>query len=47
MSAESPIADFLSLGDLLEEKEMKIADSVPISNAYNGSQYIGLHFVII
>jgi len=41
MCAESPIADSLPLGDLLEEKELKIADSVPISNAYIESQYIG------
>jgi len=36
-----PIADSLPFGDLLEEKELKIADSVPISNAYIESQYIG------
>jgi hypothetical protein len=34
MSAESPAAKFLPLGDLLKEKELAISDPVPISNAY-------------
>jgi hypothetical protein len=41
MSAESQVANFLSFGALLEGKELKIADPVPISNAYNESYYIG------
>ena len=40
MSAESPAAKFLPLGTLLEERELKIADPVPISNAYNEASYI-------
>jgi hypothetical protein len=40
MSAESPVADCLPLGALLEEKEVTIADPVPISNGYNESYYI-------
>jgi hypothetical protein len=31
--------------DLLEEKELKIADPVPISNGYNESYYIGRTFL--
>jgi len=42
--AECPVAHFLSLGALLEEKELKIADSVPKSNGYNESYYIGRIF---
>jgi len=41
MSAESPLAKLLPLGALLEEKQLKIADRVPISNAYNEGYYIG------
>jgi len=41
MSAESAATKFLPIGALLEEKEMKIADPVPISNGYNESYYIG------
>jgi Cdc6-like AAA superfamily ATPase len=41
MSAESSAANFLPLGALLEEKELTIADPVPISNDYNESYYIG------
>ena len=41
MSADSPAANFLPLGALLEENELKIADPVPISNAYNESYYVG------
>ena len=41
MSAECPVADFLTLAALLEDKELKIADPVPISNGYNKSYYIG------
>jgi len=41
MSAESPVANLLPLGALLEDKEHKIADPVPISNAYNEDYYIG------
>jgi ankyrin repeat protein len=41
MSAESPVAECLSLCALLEEKELKIADPVPISNGYDEIQYIG------
>ena len=44
MSAESPVANFLPIGDLLEEKELTIADPVPISNSYNESSYIGRKF---
>jgi len=40
-SAECPAAKFLPLGALREEKELKIADPVPISNGYNESYYIG------
>jgi hypothetical protein len=32
MSAESPVAKFLSLGDLMEEKELNFAEPVPILN---------------
>jgi NTP pyrophosphatase (non-canonical NTP hydrolase) len=46
MSAESPVAKFLSLGDLLKETELKIADPVPVSNGYNESYYIGRTFCI-
>jgi hypothetical protein len=45
MSVESPVANFLPLGALLEEKELKIADPVPISNGYNGGYYIGRNFL--
>jgi len=41
MSAETPAATFLHLGALLEEKELKIADPVPISNVCNEINYIG------
>jgi len=41
MSAESAVANLLPLGALLEEKELKIADPVPISNAYIENYYIG------
>jgi len=41
MSAGSPAASFLPLGALLEEKELAIADPVPIANTYNESYYIG------
>jgi len=41
MSPESPVAKFLPLGALLEEKELNIADPVPISNGYNESYYTG------
>ena len=41
MSVESPLAKLLPLGALLGEKELKIADPVPISNAYNEDYYIG------
>ena len=41
MSAESPAANFLSLGALLEEEELTIADPVPIPDAYNEGYYIG------
>ena len=44
MSAESPVVKFLPLGDLLDEKELKIAVPVPISNGYNESYYIGRTF---
>jgi len=40
MSAESPAANFLPLGALLEEKELTIADPVFITGAYNESYYI-------
>ena len=35
VSAEWPVATFLPLGVLLEEKELIIADPVQILNAYN------------
>jgi len=41
MSAECQVANFLPLGALLEEKELTIADPVPIANAYNEGYYIG------
>jgi hypothetical protein len=41
LSAESPVAFFLRLSDLLEEKELKIAHPVPISNGYNEVYHIG------
>ena len=41
MFAECPVAEFLSLGTLLEEKELNIADPVLISNGHNESYYIG------
>jgi len=41
MSAESPAANFLPLGFLLEGKELTIADPVPICNVYNEDCYIG------
>jgi ABC-type lipoprotein export system ATPase subunit len=41
LSAESPAANFLPLGALLEEKELMIADPVPTSNGYNKIYYIG------
>jgi len=44
MSAESPVVKFLPLGGLVEEKELKIADPVPISNGYNESYYVGRTF---
>jgi ankyrin repeat protein len=44
MSAESPAAKFLSLGDLLEENKLKIAYPVPVANAYNEGYYIGRIF---
>jgi hypothetical protein len=37
MSTESPAANFLPLGALLEEKKLKIADPVPIANGQNES----------
>jgi len=39
MSSESPVANFLPLGALLQE--LTIADPVPISFAYNEGYYIG------
>jgi hypothetical protein len=44
MSVESPVAGLLPLGALLKEKELTIADPVPISNGYNESYYIGRTF---
>jgi hypothetical protein len=46
MSAESPVAKFLSFGDLLEKKEIKIPDPVLVSNGYNENYYIGRTFLI-
>jgi hypothetical protein len=39
--AESSIVNLPPLGALQEEKEIKIADPVPISNGYNKDYYIG------
>ena len=44
ISAQSPVVKFLPFGALLGEKELKIVDSVPISNGYNESYYIGRTF---
>ena len=44
MSAESPVANLLPLGPLLEETDLNIADPVPISHAYKESYYIGRTF---
>jgi hypothetical protein len=44
MSAESPATKFLPLGDVMEEKELQIADPVPVSNGYNKGYYIGRIF---
>jgi len=44
MSATSPAANFLPLGALLEGRELKIADPVPTSNAWNEDYYIGRAF---
>jgi len=41
MSTESATAKFLFLGALRKEKKFMIADSVPSSNGYNESYYIG------
>jgi ankyrin repeat protein len=41
MSAESPAANFLPLGALLEENELTIADPVFVANAYKEIYYIG------
>jgi len=41
MSVESAVANFLPLGALLEDKELKIADPVPNSNVYDECYYIG------
>jgi hypothetical protein len=44
LSAESPAANFLPLGALLDGKELKIADPVPFPNAQNEGYYIGETF---
>jgi len=44
MSIEFAVANFLPLGALLEEKELKIANQVPNSNGYDESYYIGRTF---
>ena len=44
MSPKSPVAKFLTLGALLDEKELTIADIVPISNGYDERYYIGRIF---
>ena len=41
ISVEYPVASFLPLGVLLEEKELKIADPVPTASVYNKKNYIG------
>jgi hypothetical protein len=46
ISAESPVAKFLSFGTFLEGKKLEIADPVPGSNRYNESYYIGRTFRI-
>ena len=44
MSAASPATNFLPLGALLEGKELKFADPVPISNSWSEEYYIGRAF---
>jgi hypothetical protein len=39
ISAESPAANFLPLGAVLAEKQLTIADQVPIPNTYNEDYY--------
>jgi hypothetical protein len=41
MSAKSPLAKELPLGDLVQGKQITIADPVPISHGYNEGYYIG------
>ena len=40
MSAESPVANFLPLGAIMEGKELKIADPLQIANDYSEYYYI-------
>ena len=44
ISAKSPVTKFLPLCALLDEKELKMADPVPIADAYNEGYYIGRIF---
>jgi hypothetical protein len=39
--ADSPLVQLLSLGAVLEEKQLEIGDPLPISDAYNEVYYIG------
>ena len=41
MSVECQVKKYLSLGALLEDKGLTIADTVPVANAYNEGYYIG------
>jgi hypothetical protein len=47
MSAESPVANYLPLSALLEERELTIADPLPIANSYNEVYYIGRTFRLL
>jgi len=41
ISADSPVANLLPLGTLMEGKHLQIGKPVPISNAHNEGYYIG------
>ena len=44
ITAKSPVTKFLPLGALMDKKELKMADPVPIANTYNEGYYIGRIF---